>query len=545
MLKIIFLFVLLMSNFLYSQDNLPHVKAEILAMVSSEASIEKIIFDNGSLQLSIKQCISKTSGIYLLSFDSLLNENEVLKKINATRGILLAQFNHYTQSRGFPDDIQFPNQYALHNIGQAGGTLDADIDAPEAWDITTGGVTKTGDSIVIAIIDDGFQLSHPDLNFWKNSFEIAANGIDDDGNGFIDDTNGWNASSHTNSFYVSQHGTHIAGIAGSRGNNTLGVSGVMWNVKLMPVIGSTFLESVAVEAYSYVLACRRLYNQTNGAKGAFVVATNSSFGVDLGQPANFPIWCAMYDSLGKQGILSACATTNNNWNIDVVGDIPTACTSPYMISVAGTNRNDVRIASGYGVVSIDVAAPGAAILSTYPTNTYASLTGTSMASPHVAGVVGLMYAAACDSFMVKYKLHPDSFALLIKNYILTHVDFKQGFDTSYFSKGRLNAYFPIVALQTAWNCNLISLNELNTTENILVAPNPTSTNFTITNLYNATLISLKVIDITGRIIYSTTSNTTLNNLEIDASQWASGMYYIEIVEKNNFPITKKIIKVGW
>jgi hypothetical protein len=104
----------------------------------------------------------------------------------------------------------------------------------------------------------------------------------------------------------------------------MGVSGVDWKAKVMPVVGSTTTESVAVAAYTYVLECRRLYNETNGAKGAFVVVTNSSFGVNQGQPANFPLWCAMYDSLGKQGILSVCATANNNWDIDVLGDIPTA-----------------------------------------------------------------------------------------------------------------------------------------------------------------------------------------------------------------------------
>ncbi|MFY8184760.1 MAG: S8 family serine peptidase, partial [Bacteroidia bacterium] len=283
-----------------AQDNAAHIKGEVLVMLHKTGQLKKLLTNNTELHL--KQVISKRSGIYLLSFDSLQNEQMILNKLRTNSEIEIAQFNHITQSRALPDDLSFGTQYALHNTGQSGGTIDADIDAPEAWDITTGGLTSAGDSIVIAIVDDGFQLTHPDLNFWKNNFGIAANGIDDDGNGFIDDTKGWNAANNSNNIVLAQHGTHVTGIAAAKGNNAMGVSGVDWKSKVMPVIGSTTLESVAVAAYTYVLECRRLYNETNGAKGAFVVVTNSSFGVNQGQPANFPIWCAMYDSLGKQGI---------------------------------------------------------------------------------------------------------------------------------------------------------------------------------------------------------------------------------------------------
>lgn len=528
---------------LIAQDNTAHIKSEALVMLHKKAQIENLLINNPELHL--KQVISKRSGIYLLSFDSLLNEQIILSKLRNNNEIYIAQFNHITQSRALPDDLSFGSQYALHNTGQSGGTIDADIDAPEAWDITTGGLTSAGDSIVIAIVDDGFQLTHPDLNFWKNNFEIAGNGIDDDGNGYIDDTKGWNASNNSNSIVLAQHGTHVTGIAAARGNNAMGVSGVDWKSKVMPVVGSTTSESVAVAAYSYVLECRRLYNETNGAKGAFVVVANSSFGVNQGQPANFPLWCAMYDSLGKQGILSVCATANNNWDVDVVGDIPTACTSKYMITVASTNRNDGRVTStAYGPSSIDLAAPGSAILSTYATNTYTTLSGTSMAAPFVAGTIGLMYAAACDSFIQLYKQYPDSFAMEVKSFIINGVDQKVGFDTLYFSGGRLNAHKSIVDFQNYFNCYSVGLKKYEK-GNFIISPNPAMDKLVIFNNDLTPIKSMKVLDVNGKIIYSLNfENNNSRKTEINISTWTNGVYHLHLTDIHGNSTTHKLVKIG-
>jgi subtilisin family serine protease len=147
--------------------------------------------------------------------------------------------------------------------------------------ITTGGLTVQGDTIVVAVIDCGADITHEDLNFWKNYLEIPGNGIDDDTNGYVDDFDGWNAQSQTGVITSCSHGTHVSGIIGAIGNNTTGVVGVNWNVKIMPVQPSSTNEALVVAAYTYVYNMRRLYNQTNGAKGAFIVATNSSFGVNF------------------------------------------------------------------------------------------------------------------------------------------------------------------------------------------------------------------------------------------------------------------------
>ena len=161
--------------------------------------------------------------IWLLSFDTgLITSEAALSNIRESSLVKLAQFNHFFTLRdNFPDDPHFEEQWALHNTGQTGGKPDADLDAPEAWNITTGGTTSLGDEIVIAIIDNGFDLEHEDLDFWKNVNEIPNNGIDDDNNGYIDDYDGWNAyesNGNIPSDFGVTHGTAVTGVAGATGD---------------------------------------------------------------------------------------------------------------------------------------------------------------------------------------------------------------------------------------------------------------------------------------------------------------------------------------
>src|SRR5690606_7841154 len=146
------------------------------------------------------------------------------------------------------------------------GIEGADIDATLAWDITTAGVTALGDTIVIAVIDEGFQLNHPDLiqNFFRNNSEIPNNGIDDDQNGYIDDVGGWNAFNNTGIIPQNSHGTHVSGIVSARGNNGAGVTGVNWVAKILPIAGSSGDESTVIAAYAYAAEMRILYDQTHG-----------------------------------------------------------------------------------------------------------------------------------------------------------------------------------------------------------------------------------------------------------------------------------------
>ena len=461
---IIFLFSLITSIEIFSQEE-NIIRGELLVQFRPEANLES--FENTFTQYKVEtdQLLSRRMNIWLVKYNiARISDLEMLNRIKSNSAVKEAQFNHYVELRdnidpeeifglsdrsAFPNDPQFNQQWALNNTGQTGGLNDADIDAPEAWNFTTGGLTALGDTIVVAIIDGGCDLNHQDLTYWINWAEIPNNSIDDDGNGYIDDYRGWNAYNNNGNVPSDGHGTHVSGIAGAKGNNNLGVSGVNWNVKIMPIAGASGDEATVVAAYGYVLEMRSLYNETNGNEGAFVVSTNASFGVDFGQPANFPLWCAIYDSLGVQGVLSCGATANLNINIDIEGDIPTACPSPWLISVTNTTHNDVKNSgAAFGLTTIDLGAPGTDILSTFPGNSYGLSSGTSMATPTVTGAIALMFAAANSGLIQSYKANPSNGAIVFRDFLFAGTDPIASLQGITVTGGRLNVYnaiFPLLA----------------------------------------------------------------------------------------------------
>ncbi len=446
------LFISLLALFILSYKSAnngdkPYVDGEIMVKLkpelvqNAESAINDLVTDFSFIHLQFNSRLSNRLGIILFSFTpEILPDESVLREFRRHPMVELAQFNHFIESREtIPADPDFGFQWNLKNTGQNGGTVDADVDATDAWDITTGGLTAMGDNIVIAIVDDGFDIDHTDLYFWKNEDEIPNNGIDDDGNGYIDDYDGWSAYSHTGNITQADHGTHVTGIAAAKGNNDMGVTGINWNTPVMPVQGSSTIESYVVEAYSYVYEMRKRYNESNGSTGAFIVSSNSSFGVNMGQPEDYPIWGAMYDSMGVEGILSATATANASWNIDELGDIPTAFPNESLISVTNTtNKDELNTSAGYGLTTIDLGAPGSGIYSTRQDNSYGLKSGTSMASPHVAGAVALMYAAATADFIEACHEDPAGMALVIKQYILNGTDPLPTLEGKSVSGGRLN-----------------------------------------------------------------------------------------------------------
>lgn len=312
----------------------------------------------------------------------------------------------------FPNDTSFPQLWGLHNTGQSSGTPDADIDAPEAWNITTG-----SRDILVGIIDTGVDRNHPDLaaNMWTNPDEVPGNGVDDDGNGFVDDLSGWDFYAGDNNPSDEQgHGTHCAGTIGAVGNNVTGVAGVCWQVSMVgirflgPYGGST---SDAIESVNY-------------ATELGVDLTSNSWG---GGGFSSLLQTAIVNA-GAADQLFIAAAGNDGSNTDLNPNYPSGYSVNTIVSVASSTSTDIRSSfSNYGASSVDLAAPGSLIYSTTPSASYATYSGTSMATPHVAGAAALLKSIA-----------PDTSAAEIKTRLMDTVDLVSDFAATTASRGRLN-----------------------------------------------------------------------------------------------------------
>ncbi|MCB0378252.1 MAG: S8 family serine peptidase [Bdellovibrionales bacterium] len=378
--------------------------------------------------------------IHLIKNYSRSNVQELLKKLRQHPDVVYAQEDHPVSLRQNPNDPDFKDQWSMSLTNNNYG-----IDAITAWtSFGTGGKDIQNNDIVVAVVDGGVQIDHPDLeeNIWINQGEIPNNGIDDDQNGYVDDVNGWNAYNDDGNITGNYHGTHVAGIVGAKGNNANQVAGVNWDVKIMAIPGSSGTTSVVLRAYNYALTQKKLWLQTNGQKGANVVATNSSFGIDLADctSKNYAAWNDIYNEMGKYGILSAAATMNRVANVDTQGDVPTGCSSPYIIAVTNTGPNGKRATAAFGQRSIDLGAPGQNILSTVTGGSTSDLSGTSMATPHVAGAVGYLYSVASLALTDLHKSNPEQAAIEMKKIILGTVTPRSNLKSETVSGGILNLY---------------------------------------------------------------------------------------------------------
>lgn len=311
--------------------------------------------------------------LQLVAFPESVDVASLLERYGALREVKYAEPDFLYHTQVVPNDARFGSLWGMHNTGQNGGLVDFDIDAPEGWDINT-----DASQIVIGSIDTGVDPAHEDLsaNMWQNPGEIPGNGVDDDSNGYVDDVDGWDFLSNDP---VAQddhsHGSHTMGSSAAVGNNGVGVAGVAWSARIMRLkicnsFGSCNL-SAAVSATDYATE--------NGAR----MTSNSWGGGSYSQ--------AMKDAIDRAhaaGVLYIAAAGNNGSNNDASPFYPASYTSPNIISVASMTRFGGRSSfSNYGATTVDLGAPGSDILSTTPNNGYSTMSGTSMACPHVTGAV--------------------------------------------------------------------------------------------------------------------------------------------------------------
>jgi thermitase len=367
---------------------------------------------------------------HLVQFPSGTDIKEAVATYENDPDVLYAEPNYLYRAELMPDDASFAAQWGLHNTGQNGGNVDADIDAPEAWELQTG-----SSNVVVAVIDTGVDYRHSDLapNLWTNEAELnGVAGVDDDGNGIVDDiygarwTDGNGEPTSGDPIDGYGHGTHVSGIIGAVGNNGIGVAGVNHRVRLMSL---KFLDDEgygsaadAIAAIEYAVA-----------EGAYLTS-NSWGGGPFSQALRDAIAAA--ESAGQLFVAAA-----GNGGSDQIGDdndifpqYPSSYDLASIISVAAsTEQDDLAYFSNYGRQSVDLAAPGTDILSTLPGNTYGFESGTSMATPYVSGVAALLFAHA-----------PGASAQEVKQWILEGVDPIPALSGSSVTGGRLNAAASLV-----------------------------------------------------------------------------------------------------
>jgi thermitase len=363
------------------------------------------------------------SDVNVVDLPSDLAVGEAVERYEASPDVEYAEPDYLLQPAQTvsPSDPYYPRLYGLNNTGQTDGTPDADVDAKEAWGTTTGSRTT-----VVAVVDEGVDINHPDLknNIWVNSDEVPGNGVDDDRNGYVDDRNGYDFANDDASVYDpdpvngrgDEHGTHVAGTIAAQGNNGVGVAGVNWQAGIMalkflgPNGGYT---SDAVEALNYAVA--------NGAR----ISNNSWGGGGYSQ--------ALRDAINRadaSGHLFVAAAGNDGVNNDATPHYPSSYSSANIISVAATDDEDALASfSNFGATSVDLAAPGVNIMSTLPGNRYGSYSGTSMATPHVTGAAALIKSQ-----------NPGVSDAQLKDQILRFAEGKGNLEGRVATGGRLNAY---------------------------------------------------------------------------------------------------------
>ncbi len=412
-------------------DNKPYKQGELIVRFAAKpngrlhsmAEKNQILIALGAG--TVKREFKLVPGLSTIKLPPGLTVEQAMQKFNKAADILYAHPNYQVQAFStIPNDTRFNELWGMHNTGQTGGTVGADIHAPQAWDIATG-----SHNIVVAVIDTGVDYTHPDLaaNMWTNEAELHGSaGFDDDHNGYIDDIYGYDfCNNDGDPMDDHYHGTHCAGTIGAVGNNNQGVTGVCWNVRIMAL---KFLDAGGSGWSDDAISCIQ-YSVLMGAN----LSSNSWGGGGYDQGLKDAI-----DAAGADGMLFVAAAGNSGSNNDQNPHYPSSYDSPSLIAVMATDKDDSKASfSCYGPISVDLGAPGTDILSCKPGNSYQTLSGTSMATPHVAGSCALLWS-----------MNPTLTNTEIKDILIQTVD--KTLPGLCVSEGRLNLYNAILETRAPW-----------------------------------------------------------------------------------------------
>ncbi|MBS1795616.1 MAG: S8 family serine peptidase [Acidobacteria bacterium] len=429
--RIIFVFVLTLAaaGFAFGEDfGKTFADGEVLVKFRAGTSAPQIARTNAAMGARLLEKLGDLNWVRVRIPDGMPVE-KALAEYRQFGEIEAVQPNFYYHLMATPNDPQYTNT-GLYGLGK--------ISAPGAWDLSTG-----SSSVVVADIDTGLRYTHEDIaaNAWTNPGEIPNNGIDDDGNGFVDDYYGYDFRyNDPDPFDEHGHGTHTAGTIGAVGNNLVGVTGVNWNVKLMAIKiysagGTDSTSAMLVNAYNYVRLMK--------TRGVNIRATNNSY-------ADCPEACGYdqatrdaLDALGEAGVLNVFAAGNNSGrNIDTQPLYPASYDLPTILTVASSTSTDARSSfSNIGPIGVDLAAPGSGIYSTTfgSNSSYGQMSGTSMATPHVTGAAALLAA-----------YNPNLSAASLKATLMNTVDVLPAWNGLVKTGGRLNVQR---ALQNQTVCN--------------------------------------------------------------------------------------------
>ncbi len=407
-----------------SRSPYQQVSGEILVRYRNAVSRHSRSLIHARLGTKAVKEFKHIKGTELVKIPRGMSVHDAVKKFSECPDVLYAEPNFRVAAQAMPNDPQFPLQWGLYNTVEY-GVAGADIHALAAWELTTG-----GGNAVVAVIDTGVDYTHPDLadNMFRNEADCNNNGIDDDGNGYVDDCHGINVvDGNSNPMDDDSHGTHVAGIIGAAGNNSIGITGVNWTTR---ILACKFLDYEGFGTTGGAIECLDYLAEMKD-RGVNIVASNNSWGFwgEYSQALRDAI-----DAQRQRGILFIAAAGD----AELPGDnayrqiVPCSYNLPNVVCVASTGAVDnLSNFSNYGKQVVHIGAPGQGIISTVPVGfgSYATMSGSSMAAPMVAGVVGLIHA-----------YYPGSDWLSVRNRILAGADVKEGLVETTITGRRLNAY---------------------------------------------------------------------------------------------------------